>query len=127
MRGNDVSPSASVGSRIFSKGKIPLFVIRTFLWTTGGKTHAGRFLNDNTIIRYYLDDSATPQLEFFMGAAAGSFVHLESKSYYSTQYDGKTGRPGPQCNPKPAPTDPVYAQGPYCGMDLADSDTNDGT
>ena len=48
----------------------------TFLWTVGGKERHGRFIYDNVIFRYYLDDQTEPQLEFFQGAAAGSFVHL---------------------------------------------------
>ena len=33
------------------------------------------------------------------------------------RYDAKTGKPGVPCD----------GFAPYCGMDLADSDTNDGT
>ena len=89
----------------------------TFLWSVGGKERHGRFIYDNVIIRYYLDGQTEPQLEFFQGAAAGSFVHLESKDYYLSEYDVKTGKPGGPC----------VGFDPYCGMDLADSDTNDGT
>ena len=60
--------------------------------------------------------------------ASGSFVNLESKDYYTSMYDGKTGRPGGQCSPPGsppvAPTAPTYEQWEYCGMDLADSDAN---
>jgi hypothetical protein len=91
--------------------------LMTFLWTVGGKERHGRFIYDNVIIRYYIDGGTTPQLEFFQGAAAGSFVHLESKDYYLTSYDPKTGQPGAPCE----------GFTPYCGMDLADSDANDGT
>lgn len=48
--------------------------LMTFLWTVGGKERHGRFIYDNVIMRYYLDDATEPQLEFFQGAAAGSFV-----------------------------------------------------
>lgn len=89
----------------------------TFLWTVGGKERHGRFIYDNVIIRYYIDGGVAPQLEFFQGAAAGSFVHQESQEYYLTSYDPKTGQPGAPCE----------GFTPYCGMDLADSDTNDGT
>ena len=89
----------------------------TFLWTVGGKERHGRFIYDNVIFRYYLDDQTEPQLEFFQGAAAGSFVHLETKDYYLSEYDPKTGTAGKPCE----------GFDPYCGMDLADSDTNDGT
>eukprot|EP01047_Picozoa_sp_COSAG01_P066864 COSAG01_NODE_9318_length_2484_cov_33.445219_1_plen_159_part_10 len=69
-------------------------------------------------MRYYVDGETEPSLEFFQGAAAGSFVHLESLSYYLSSYDPKTpGKPGPPCE----------GFSPYCGMDLADSDTNDGS
>ena len=94
--------------------------LMTFLWTVGGKEVHGRFIYDNVILRYYLDDQTEPQLEFFQGAAAGSLVHLESKDYYFSSYDAKTGKPGEPCAAKPG-------FNPYCGMDLADSDTNDGT
>ena len=94
--------------------------LMTFLWTVGGKECHGRFIYDNVIIRYYLDGATTAQLEFFQGAAAGSFVHLESKDYYTSSYDPKTGHQGVPCEQH-------GTSNPYCGMDLADSDTNDGT
>eukprot|EP00729_Bicosta_minor_P004501 gene4501-32576_t len=88
----------------------------TFLWSTGGKEVHGRFINDNVIMRYYLDDATEPSLEFFPGAASGSFVNLESLDYYTTI---KT--------PPSSPNDPEYEDWAWCGMDLVDSDTNDGT
>lgn len=91
----------------------------TFLWTTGGKERHGRFINDNIILRYYIDGAPSAQLQFFQGAAAGSFVNLESLSYYLTQYNSTTGSQGQKCS--------LTKFDPYCGMDLADSNTNDGT
>ena len=46
----------------------------TFLWTTGGKEVHGRFINDNVIMRYYLDDATEPSLEFFSGAVSYAFT-----------------------------------------------------
>lgn len=121
-----------VAARIFSTNETELWsysvspacassstcaALMTFLWTVGGKECHGRFIYDNVIIRYYLDGATTAQLEFFQGAAAGSFVHLESKDYYTSSYDPATGHAGKPCE----------GFVPYCGMDLADSDTNDGT
>lgn len=48
--------------------------------------------------------------------------------YYFTEFDPVTGAPGAPCPDHPVPANaPVTEQSPYCGMDLADSDTNDGT
>ena len=59
-------------------------------------------------------------------------MHLESKDYYFSEYNATTGTAGRPC-PDPGPKGWPDAYGdtpamwPYCGMDLADSDTNDGT
>lgn len=62
----------------------------TFLWTTGGKERHGRFIYDNVILRYYIDGQTEPDLEFFQGAGAGSFIHLESQQFVA-----------PSSNPSP--------------------------
>jgi hypothetical protein len=46
-----------------------------FLWTTGGKERVGRFMNDNVVIRYYLDGALDPQLEFFQVSLPISFFN----------------------------------------------------
>jgi len=94
--------------------------LMTFADFTSGKNNVGRFIGDNVIIRYYIDDDVKPLLEFVPGAAAGSFVHLEGLNYYTTKYDPRTGGPGSRCQPVRGP------EGVYCGMDLVDSDSNDG-
>ena len=110
----------------------------TFVYVLGGKDAAGRYLGDNTVLRYYLDGASVPSLEFKPGAAAGSFVHLEPPEYYAQSWNASARGPagvfnktlgkwvGGQCPPG-ASTGPGALQELLCGMDLADSDTNDGT
>ena len=66
----------------------------TFMYLLSGKESYGRYIADNIILRYYLDGSHTPSLEFKAGAAAGTFVHLEDPSYYATGWNASKKGPG---------------------------------
>ena len=55
----------------------------TYFWLTSGPTDfLGRYVTDNLIVRYYIDDEPEASLVFTPAMMAGSGVGLEHLSYY---------------------------------------------
>ena len=83
----------------------------TYAWIETGNSALDRYVGDNLILRYYVDDEAEAAIVFTPALGAGSAVGLESAAYYAT--NASSGEP---CGARPR-----HIAGPEtCGMDLLD-------
>ena len=83
----------------------------TYGWIETGNSAADRYVGDNMILRYYVDDETNASIVVTPALGAGSGVGLESAAYY-TRYSSS----GVPCGARPPGT-----KGPeVCGMDLLD-------
>eukprot|EP01052_Picozoa_sp_SAG31_P024062 SAG31_NODE_2023_length_6645_cov_15.211121_2_plen_434_part_00 len=83
----------------------------TYAWIETGNSALDRYVGDNLILRYYVDEEAEAAIVFTPAMGAGSSVGLESADYY-----GRNASSGAPCSPRPQ-----HIAGPEtCGMDLLD-------
>ena len=83
----------------------------TYNWIETGNSPLDRYVGDNLIVRYYVDEETEASLAFTPAMAAGSTVGLEGAEYYA-----RNASDGQPCGPRPP-----HTAGPCtCGMDLLD-------
>jgi hypothetical protein len=83
----------------------------TYSWFETGNSAADRYVGDNMVLRYYVDDEPNASIVFTPALGAGSGVGLESAAYYT-----RNASSGKACGPRPP-----HTKGPeVCGMDLLD-------
>lgn len=83
----------------------------TYAWIETGDSAIDRYIGDNLIMRYYVDDESEAAIVFTPALGAGSSVGLESAEYYAQ--NASSGAP---CDQRP----PHTAGPETCGMDLLD-------
>eukprot|EP01043_Picozoa_sp_COSAG02_P017101 COSAG02_NODE_768_length_17375_cov_52.865015_17_plen_324_part_00 len=83
----------------------------TYSWIETGNSASDRYVGDNLIMRYYVDDESEAAIVFTPALGAGSSVGLESAEYYA-----KNASSGNPCSQRP----PHTAGPETCGMDLLD-------